>query len=280
MDPKDQFHRDGFAVLPSVFSSEEVDAVLASIRAKVEERPLSIPVDVVEHGKRTVLGLISDDELRNGRVKINDLHLEMEEVRGLALDDRILPVLRDLLGFAPALEGSLYFEQGSAQPAHVDTLYLTPITHGHLIAIWVALEDAHEDAGQLEYYPGSHKIEQMRFSTGSIASVPAEMGEWHAYMDRSVAEAALTKTRFSAKKGDVLIWHAHLLHGGSPINDKSKTRKSLVFHYYSEPDVITSGRSLVPSGCGFWIDRAHHTIPPEVVEQINSIKASQAVELV
>ena len=36
------------------------------------------------------------------------------------------------------------------------------------------------------------------------------------------------------KKGDVLIWHANLMHGGNKHVDKSKTRKSMVFHYFSE----------------------------------------------
>ena len=40
-----------------------------------------------------------------------------------------------------------------------------------------------------------------------------------------------------AKKGDVFIWHANLIHGGSPIKDHSLTRKSMVIHYYAK-DVI------------------------------------------
>ena len=42
---------------------------------------------------------------------------------------------------------------------------------------------------------------------------------------------------FLAKKGDVLIWHANLVHGGMPIEDKNTTRKSMVIHYYAD-DVI------------------------------------------
>ena len=33
------------------------------------------------------------------------------------------------------------------------------------------------------------------------------------------------------RKGDVLIWSADLAHGGSPVTDRSLTRKSLVGHY-------------------------------------------------
>ena len=35
---------------------------------------------------------------------------------------------------------------------------------------------------------------------------------------------------FAAKRGDVLIWHADLVHGGNPVS-RSITRKSVVTHY-------------------------------------------------
>jgi ectoine hydroxylase-related dioxygenase (phytanoyl-CoA dioxygenase family) len=55
-------------------------------------------------------------------------------------------------------------------------------------------------------------------------------------------EELLEKNKFPreeliAKKGDVLIWHANLIHGGAPIRNKALTRKSMVVHYYAS-DVI------------------------------------------
>lgn len=47
----------------------------------------------------------------------------------------------------------------------------------------------------------------------------------------------LEKKFFTAKKGDVLIWHANLLHGGSKVVDQARTRKSMVLHYFGK-DVI------------------------------------------
>ena len=41
------------------------------------------------------------------------------------------------------------------------------------------------------------------------------------------------KKIFLAKKGDVLIWHANLFHGGEPHKNPEKTRKSMVLHYYN-----------------------------------------------
>jgi ectoine hydroxylase-related dioxygenase (phytanoyl-CoA dioxygenase family) len=258
---KKNFDEQGFAILPSFYSASEIDEVVESIARRKLNRPLNVTVDLLDTGERSLLGLLSEREIESRRMKINDLYLDMENVRELALSERIAAVLKDLLGNAPALCNSLYFEQGSQQPAHVDAIYMTPKTNDHLIAIWVALEDAHVDAGQLEYYPGSHKIEQMIFSNGSRHFVPEEMPQWHSYMDRQVESHGLEKTTFFARKGDVLIWHANLLHGGGPIADPTRTRKSLVFHYFSEADARTLDSKLKTKSCGYWIDRPIQEVP-------------------
>lgn len=43
-------------------------------------------------------------------------------------------------------------------------------------------------------------------------------------------ERALPEATFIAKKGDALIWHADLAHGGKPIS-VTRSRRSVVTHY-------------------------------------------------
>ena len=38
----------------------------------------------------------------------------------------------------------------------------------------------------------------------------------------------------TVKKGDIIIWHANLIHGGSKRNNINLTRKSVVMHYFFE----------------------------------------------
>ena len=47
----------------------------------------------------------------------------------------------------------------------------------------------------------------------------------------------MEKEVFIAKKGDILVWHANLIHGGLPVISPAPTRKSMVIHYYAK-DVI------------------------------------------
>ena len=51
------------------------------------------------------------------------------------------------------------------------------------------------------------------------------------------------------QKGDVLVWHANLIHGGEPQTNPESTRKSMVFHYYAQDAIcyheITQRPSLM-----------------------------------
>ncbi len=52
---------------------------------------------------------------------------------------------------------------------------------------------------------------------------------------------------FLAKAGDVLFWHANLIHGGSPRKDLRLSRKALVCHYFAEGVVTYHDLSGNPS---------------------------------
>jgi ectoine hydroxylase-related dioxygenase (phytanoyl-CoA dioxygenase family) len=270
----EDFARQGFLVLPKFFDDAVIDGVQAAIDRVKLARPMDVVIDNLEHGERTVLGLMTAEAVAHDRMKVNDLYLGSPEQRALALAPGLVPILWALLGHVPALCNSLYLEKGSAQDPHVDSLYMTPRTQGHLIASWVALEDTHEAAGPLEYYPGSHLFEQFRFGDGGYHANDAQMPEWRAYMAARVAEAGLKIQRFAARKGDVFIWHAHLLHGGGPIADYARTRKSCVFHYFSEADARASGCALARLGGAYWINRAPQPLPAEVAARLPFSEAS------
>lgn len=257
----EKWKRDGFCVLPAFYSHADIDVVRDEQQRAWNEGKPRIVVDDLMTGRRLRMQDVSENDKVDHRFKVNDLYLESSTIRALALNDRLTPVLAQLLGHIPVVCNSLSFEQGSGQPDHVDALYMTPRSRGHLIAIWVALEDCHADAGPLRYYPGSHKIEPYVFSSGSNHFIQEEMKNWQTYMEGEVQRMGLKPTCFAARKGDVFIWSAYLLHGGEPIRNHQLTRRSLVFHYYSEPDArMLAGNDLVPEGGGYWLYRAHQPV--------------------
>ncbi|HEY0067620.1 MAG TPA: hypothetical protein VGB46_09655, partial [Flavisolibacter sp.] len=61
--------------------------------------------------------------------------------------------------------------------------------------------------------------------------------EYEKMIEEKIRESNLPKKIFTARKGDLLIWHANLFHGGEPHLDKDRTRKSMVFHYFGRETV-------------------------------------------
>lgn len=258
----DSWHNDGVLVLPGFYAGSELDAVDNAMRAVWKRRDSRVVVDDLLTNRRCLLSALSNEELSH-RFKTNDLYLTEEPVRWLAMGQRMAPLIEALLGQTPVLCNSLNFDQGSAQPAHVDSLYMTPRTPGHLCAIWVALEDVTTQAGPLFYFRGSHKLPRHTFSDGTHHAIESEMAAWHARMDRAVQEHGLKRETFLAKRGDVFIWSSDLLHGGSDIIDPSQTRRSVVFHYLSRPDCVRAGAKLQPINNGFWLDRPRQPVPED-----------------
>jgi ectoine hydroxylase-related dioxygenase (phytanoyl-CoA dioxygenase family) len=151
----------------------------------------------------------------------------------------ILRILSFLLGKTVIPFQSMNFTQGSEQRAHSDSIHMATEPPGYLIAIWIALQDCTPDNGPLFYYPGSHRLPYITTTDYPSGNTFFTIGTTsnRRYEDKieDVIQANnLTKQLFLAKRGDVLIWHANLLHGGSPINYPGATRHSMVCHYFAE----------------------------------------------
>jgi phytanoyl-CoA hydroxylase len=264
-DRSAKFADDGYLVLSAYFSPTEIDTALAAMDAALRSRGMEIVVDSLLDGERSFYALVRDPESQ--QFKFNDLYLMTKEVRELALEAGLSELLRALLGgMRPVLCNTLTLIKGSSQALHIDSLFMTPQTPHHLIAAWIALEDVDPTAGPLVYYPGSHKIPLYRFHDGSHHATGEELPDWSNYIHRELDRLALKKETFLASKGDVFLWHSDLVHGGNAIQDANKTRRSLVCHYFTEPDTrkFTEWR-LEPLNSGFWLDRLPQAVrlPPE-----------------
>jgi ectoine hydroxylase-related dioxygenase (phytanoyl-CoA dioxygenase family) len=115
---------------------------------------------------------------------------------------------------------------------------MTTYPLGYLTAAWIAFEDIHPDSGPLVYYPGS-RLPYVSSKDVGISQADFRQEGYSAYHNRYepyirglIARHALEPAYFHTKKGDVLIWHANLLHGGSARRNMQLTRKALVCHFF------------------------------------------------
>jgi len=252
------FDRDGFAVLERHFGPHQVDRAASAMGGLLDKKPGDVVVDSLKTGERTFWAQADRREIRH--LRFNDLYLMSEEIRELALEPGLASVLEGLLGEPVVLCDSVNFQKGSSETIHIDSLYMAPRTPRSLIAAWIALEDVHPDSGPLVYYPGSHRIPLYRFNDGTHNADPDEEADWFDYIDVQIRLRGLKERRFMARKGDVLIWHSDLVHGGSPIRDLSRTRRSMVCHYFAESDCRERDADLVPMHGGYWMRRPRQAV--------------------
>lgn len=214
------FEEQGFAVLPGFFAPARVEAINTALEKLVATGQLSF-------------------RYRN-KLMLAFQHSPL--IRQAAEDPQLLAVLSALLGHEARLFQSINFLTGSEQHTHSDSIHMSTYPLGGLIAAWVALEDITPENGPLHYFPGSHQLPYYlnadydnQGSTWFIGD--KDYSAYEAFIKERVADLGLKKEVFLAKKGDIFIWHANLLHGGEPQNNKDLTRKSMVLHYFSTDHV-------------------------------------------
>lgn len=212
------FAENGFMILENGIDEKTVDSINAEIDKLLAEKKV---------------------EFTLGN-KIMFANKSSELIRSIAGKKEIKDILEFVLGKPVTPFQTINFFTGSEQHAHSDSIHMTTYPLGYLIAIWIALEDITEDAGPLSYYPGSHKLPYLLNDGyergGNVFTVGADSNylKYEEKIGSVVKEKQLPKKIFTAKKGDVLVWHANLIHGGEKITRPGATRKSMVVHYFAD----------------------------------------------
>lgn len=208
----------GYAVLEGFFEPALIDRINGEIEAQLE------------HGR---IGF------NRGSERVRNVYKRCPAAAEAVGDPRMLELLSFLLGREVGIWQSISFFRGSRQGAHSDAFHMTTEPPGYLIAIWIALEDIEPGCGPVFYLPGTHRLRQivtedLELDRESPWFVPDKAAAYYDRIKRQVTGSGVEPVRFLPRKGDVLIWHSNLLHGGGPITEPDSTRRSLVAHYYGK----------------------------------------------
>ncbi len=207
---------DGYAIMDSFFSEQEVELINSEVKHLIDSEKIANRYNGRKYMfANRVSGIVSG--IGNGNMR---------------------NIVEILLSRKVELFQTINFEKGSEQRAHSDSIHMSTFPKGNLIATWVALQDITVDDGPLFFYPKSHKLPYIDNSDFDNLGTKRMLGKHNNSVYEDKIQEVLTKSNlekklFLAKKGDVLIWHANLLHGGSEIMLDSKSRLSMVFHYYA-----------------------------------------------
>jgi phytanoyl-CoA hydroxylase len=262
-----RFIRDGYVVLPEKIPAEVIDAINQNFNDAHRNRDRILLRKGGEYTHPGPLGIVGR------RKRVIDFYVPCRPALTAILAQPITDFLRLLYGEAPLAFQALLFQFGSQQAMHQDPAYVVTDNAAALTASWIALEDIKAGSGELTYYKGSHRGIDVTFEGGKkvwIRHVDDKEDNLN-YMDTLVQTCEsrhLEKQTFLAKKGEVLIWHSGLVHGGSEINNKDLTRRSLVTHYcpasgrpnyFNIPGQVASKRAFSD---GFYSSR-HYDVRPE-----------------
>jgi hypothetical protein len=243
--------RDGLVVFPGLVSADTVDLHVAAVAALRAEVP---------NGR--------DDYGLGDR--IGQLHQKLPELVDTIASERLLGFLNWALDDEPLLFASLNFDRGTQQESHVDLIYFCIEPLYAMAGVWIALEDIDLNAGPLFYHLGSHHW-PFDYPGESAAGASELAGDdlgrsANAWLDRlrgRVDANRSEKIPMVIRKGDAVVWHAKLAHGGMPRLRPELSRKSVVYHFigassrlYSFSEFFTYPRDVLLTRAGVQVPQA------------------------
>jgi phytanoyl-CoA hydroxylase len=158
---------------------------------------------------------------------------EFPEFRRCAREEVLTaPALADgfhaLLGEAPKVVQSMYFEGNSATWEHQDSYYLDSERVGSMVGAWIALEDIDARAGRFFICPESHRIELGR--QNSATNIADRHEEYIASVVAKIRELRLEIRAPYLREGDVLFWNSWTIHGSLDTRSQTRSRSSITCH--------------------------------------------------
>lgn len=228
------FSKNGYFTIPIELSAEDAAAIDRDIDRLWRERPSNVSFAYDSPPRR--FSEASSELHRRPRSRIHDVHSASAVAMRLYLHPTLNRYASLVLGEQAVATQSLYFEHGSQQALHRDSIVVPTPQFGHLVAAWIALEDIDPASGPLAYVPDSHRLPFYQFRTGLPVYDPVHLSDADVraamdFYETERVQAKLSVKQFLARRGEVFIWHSALMHGGAPPANEQRTRKSLAVHY-------------------------------------------------
>lgn len=217
----EQFHRDGWCVVASLFSADEIAAIEAFFE------------DFKHNGAAIYDDGMKFEEIDPAKRQLRAMHphRHSERARQWALQPRVLEVLGVLLGRPALLAQTMYYFKppgAKGQGMHQDNFYLlaAPAT---CIAAWTAIDAAGLDNGCLWVVPGSH-----RHAIHCPEVVPGEA--WNNYGDSHINPFPREAKPIAVvvPRGSTMFFGGQLIHGSGPNRTSSTSRRTFIGHYVDE----------------------------------------------
>jgi len=237
----DSFDRDGFIILPGLFTRPEIRELEDAHNALYAQR--EIP--------RCFSANPDDpDPLKRYPRMMHPHRVDATAMRYM-LHPKLEPVLAALFGEAPIAAQSMYYWKpptARGQALHQDNFYLKAYP-GTCLAAWVPVDRADRENGGLFVVPGSHKMDLF---------CPEEADTTVSFTKEFVpVPEGLEQVPVDLDPGDVLFFGGNVIHGSEPNGTTDRFRRSFICHYIggSSQEISRYYRPL------YWFDGTEVNVP-------------------
>lgn len=237
-----QFHREGYLVLPSAFSAEEIHRMRREAD-RILELILNSSLALGRTSTRLDWRELADGSQIVRKIQpINDLSPYLAEVSN---DERLLQPMRQIMGHEPILmEEKLNYKQPLPErvegipirptddrfPVHNDWAYYSAQNYPQdILSSAISLDDCPPESGPIHVWPGSH--------LSHLEHEPVEIGLQvkPGLIDFEGGSDIL------APAGSVMLFHALLVHN-SRANGSGRPRRIMIYSHY--PDRVDMGHDV------------------------------------
>lgn len=213
------YRRDGFIVVPDIFTASEIAALRRVTDALVEgARRVAVNDDVYD-----LEDSHSPAEPRVRRIKTPHLH-DPEYARA-ARHPKVVAVLKDLWGTVRFDTGKLNMKSagyGAPVEWHQDWAFY-PHTNDDLAAVGIMLDDCTPENGPMMVIPGSHQ--------GPIYDHHGPDGRFCGAIDPAACDLDLSQAEpCLGRAGSITVHHVRAVHG-SATNFSGRERRFLLYQY-------------------------------------------------
>ena len=231
----DQFHRDGYLIVPDLFSATEMDAALEAMEQLLYGKPFAAwraEFAAGQHAKGVSDGFTTTHNHKEGR---SQFPVGMPALDRLIENPRYLDAFEQCLGAPPSYcNAHLFLRSGPTDQRHAPNPWegyhidhytnclLPPAEHGlySYVNCGVYLHDVEDDGAPMLVIPGSHHQAAGVFAR-AFAAGNAGGGS---LTDLRLATELAVPVPSTARRGSALFYSSYLIHAAQPFRNKSAQR--------------------------------------------------------
>ncbi len=225
------FERDGYLIVPQLFTAQQVAAIRARFEVLAqaaqpipghwEPDPRNAPRNAPRNNSGPAAGY---DPLKR-YPRVMHPHRFDELSRRMLLHSGVHQVLKALMHEEPvACQSMFYYKPPGArgQALHQDNFYLE-VRPRTCYAAWLAVDRAHPGNGGLYLVPGSQNLDIL------CPEVANDQASWTTHLVNP--PKGMKAVPAELLPGDVLFFNGSVIHGSGPNRSQEEWRRSWICHY-------------------------------------------------